>query len=141
MLQEELWTDFSLMLVNLFWKTTVFLEKLTGLLHHWEEFIPELTRLFLNLTNIQLPVSYMYVHIQINSPKLFSAMDEYSSYVSLQPPPERMASDKVQFESLDLYMWTGPEFRTPTVLFYFGPICSVGNTGSYDSEVSNTLNF
>ena len=83
----------------------------------------------------------MYVYIQINSPKLFSGMDEYSSYVSLQPPPERMASDKVQFESIDLYLWTGPEFRTPTVLFYFGPICSAGNTDSYDSEVSNTLNF
>lgn len=80
----------------------------------------------------------MYNHsaysFQINSPVLLSSTEQDSSYVSLQPPPEVMINDTVQFESIDLFLWTGPEFQTPTILFYSGPICSVNN--NYDSNVS-----
>jgi len=43
------------------------------------------------------------------------------SYVSLQSPPGRDIQDTVQFETLDLYLWTGPGFQSPALLFYAGP--------------------
>lgn len=64
-------------------------------------------------------------------------MEQDYSYISLQPPPARAINDTIQFESIDLYLWTGPDFRTPSVLFYSGPVCSANNIGSYDPAVSN----
>ena len=63
-------------------------------------------------------------------------MARNNSYVSLQPPPGRRIDDKIQFESIDLYLWTGPEFRTPSVLFYSGAACSMINNDVYNSDVS-----
>lgn len=74
---------------------------------------------------------------QINSPILFSGDEIDVSYVSLQPPPYKTVNDTLQFESIDIYYWTGPEFRTPTILFYSGPICFLDNY-EHNSDVCST---
>lgn len=48
------------------------------------------------------------------------------SYLSLQPPPGRIIEDDIQFETLDLYLWTGPQFSVPSLLFYAGPVYQEG---------------
>lgn len=48
--------------------------------------------------------------------------DLEGSYISLQSPPSRTIGDTIQFESMDLYLWTGLEFRIPSLLFYAGPV-------------------
>ena len=48
------------------------------------------------------------------------------SYLSLQPPPGRVIDDDIQFETLDLYLWTGSQFSTPSLLFYAGPVYQEG---------------
>lgn len=45
-----------------------------------------------------------------------------NSYLSLQPPPGRVISDTIQFETMDLYLWTGSQFTAPSLLFYAGPV-------------------
>lgn len=44
------------------------------------------------------------------------------SYLSLQPPPGRVVDDRIQFESIDWYLWTGSQFSVPSLLFYAGPV-------------------
>ena len=51
------------------------------------------------------------------------------SYLSLQPPPGRILDDTIQFETLDIYLWTGSDFDAPSLLFYAGPV--------YDEETDN----
>ena len=58
---------------------------------------------------------------QINSPIQLESDDEEASYLSLQVPPGRAINDLIQFETLDMYIWTGPGFRSPALLFYAGP--------------------
>ena len=79
----------------------------------------------------------MLTFLQVNSPILLSSVARNTSYISLQPPPGRRLNDKIQFESIDLFLWTGPEFRTPAVLFYSGSACSMNNKDVYDSDVSH----
>ena len=71
-------------------------------------------------------VSVSMLLFQINSPVVLESSGERaSSFISLQPPADRRLNDTIQFESIDLYFWTGPRFRTPTILFYLGPVCSI----------------
>ena len=69
-------------------------------------------------------ISFVNFHFQINSPVVLESNEERDgSFLSLQPPLDRPLNDTIQFESIDLYFWTGPQFRTPTILFYLGPLC------------------
>ncbi len=69
-------------------------------------------------------MSFVNFHFQINSPVVLESSEEQDgSFLSLQPPLDRPLNDTIQFESIDLYFWTGPRFRTPTILFYTGPLC------------------
>lgn len=70
-----------------------------------------------------------YYIFQINSPVQLSDGDLELSYLSLQPPPGRLLDDTIQFETLDLYLWTGEDFADPSLLFYAGPV--------YDEETDN----
>lgn len=54
---------------------------------------------------------------------LESSEEQDGLFLSLQPPLDRPLNDTIQFESIDLYFWTGPQFRTPSILFYLGPLC------------------
>ena len=77
----------------------------------------------------------MKLFFQINSPVVLESSEEQDgSFLSLQPPLDRPLNDTIQFESIDLYFWTGPQFRTPTILFYLGPLCLMN---ACDSSVSN----
>lgn len=62
--------------------------------------------------------------LQINSPvRLSSAAADVSiPYLSLQPPPGRQLDGGVQFEDLDLYMWPSAQYKTPSLIFYAGPV-------------------
>ena len=78
----------------------------------------------------------MNFHFQINSPVVLeSSEEEDGSFISLQPPLDRPLNDNIQFESIDLYFWTGPRFRTPTILFYSGPLYLMN---TYDLSVSKS---
>ena len=44
------------------------------------------------------------------------------AYLSLQPPPEQVIQDGIQFESIELYLWSSAAFDPPSILFYAGPI-------------------
>jgi hypothetical protein len=69
-------------------------------------------------------ISFVNFYFQINSPVVLESSEEQDdSFLSLQPPLDRPLNDTIQFESIDLYFWTGPQFRTPTILFYTGPLC------------------
>ena len=63
-------------------------------------------------------------------------MEQDNSFISLQPPLDRPLNETIQFESIDLYFWTGPQFRTPTILFYLGPICSVNSCNLSVSKIN-----
>ena len=62
--------------------------------------------------------------LQINSPVRLSsaAADVSTPYLSLQPPPGRQLDGGVQFEDLDLYMWPSAQYKTPSLIFYAGPV-------------------
>ena len=64
--------------------------------------------------------------LQINSPVQLLDSEEEQSYLSLQPPPGRVINNTIQFETLDLYFWTGSAFRVPSLLFYAGPVYREG---------------
>ncbi len=58
---------------------------------------------------------------KINSPIQLESSEDERSYLSLQAPLGRSIDDTIQFETLDIYIWTGPGFRSPALLFYAGP--------------------
>ena len=72
---------------------------------------------------------------------LESSEEQDSSYLSLQPPLDRPLNDTIQFESIDLYFWTGPQFRTPTILFYLGPLCLMNSCDLSVSKYCEVYNF
>ena len=63
--------------------------------------------------------------------------DLEQSYISLQPPPGRAVKESIQFESLNLYLWTSADFVLPAILFYAGPIYQEG-TDDINEQPPNT---
>lgn len=78
----------------------------------------------IHIQYLRPPVKYSLslLPFQINSPVQLINSNVERSYLSLQPPPGRAIDDNIQFETLDLYLWTGSQFGVPSLLFYAGPV-------------------
>ena len=82
---------------------------------------------------------FSFAFLKVNSPIQLESSEEEQSYLSLQAPPGRSIEDTIQFETLDLYIWTGPGFRSPALLFYAGPTYFEGEDDISKAEMGTEV--
>ena len=56
----------------------------------------------------------------MNEGLVLTAEDGKESFISLQPPPGRTLTGATQYETIDLFLASGP-IKNNTLLFYAGP--------------------
>ena len=113
------------------------LSNITGFLGENQKIMADIDSLLARLSDVHASIALVGLkpcishlnpflpHHQINSPVRLSSEQAANSsvpYLSLQPPPGRQLEGGVQFEDLDLYLWPSAQYKTPSLIFYAGPV-------------------